>query len=215
MRPYDLLPEVLKNAQRPLSNQQLPHQSGKSQLAKELELQQSSYLQNRSLQQALEEEARQHMIQAIGKVPRPTKPLQFSELLDLMSKLLHHGVLLRHQIKWLMRDAGQSDPMIQYGKVTLKLSSEGLHDLAPDLLQWLLNSSLSWTRELGGDVIMEFAVEMVADLSKFPPTDDDIEREISRPPLGDAKSTRQESILIEPGPDDPPGVRSGLVKRYL
>lgn len=188
-------------------------QSGKSQLAKELEL--SNYLQNRSLQQALEEEARQHMIQATGKVPRRTKPLQFSELLDLMSKLLHHGVLLRHQIKWLMRDAGQLDPMIQYGRVTLKLSSEGLSDLAPDLLQWLLDSSLSWTRELGGDVIMEFAVEMVADLSRFPPTDDDIERILDRPELGVAKIRKQEPILIEPGPDDPPGVRSGLVKRYL
>lgn len=192
-------------------------QSGKSQLAKELEL--SSYLQNRSLQQALEEEARQHMIQATGKVPRRTKPLQFSELLDLMSKLLHHGVLLRHQIKWLMRDAGQSDPMIQYGRVILKLSSEGLvGHLGPDLLQWLLDSSLSWTRELGGDVIMEFAVEMVADLSRFPPTDDDIERILDDREtwdMGKAGHFKREPILVEPGPDDPPGVRSGLVKRYL
>lgn len=187
-----------------------PHQSDKSRLARELASQVSSYLENKTPEEAMSPSKKEKPIQSLSalltssQIQRSKTPLQFSELVDLLSTLSQKRVVRQCQLQWQSRTSRDGGLARDLGKITVELWEGPLLGLDFTLLQHLLNTCLDWTREVGGNVTMQFAVEREVELGGFRPSDNDL-----------AELIEERGIEIEPSPNDPPGVQLGLVKRYL
>jgi hypothetical protein len=154
-----------------------------------------------------------------GSSPRP---LQYSEMVDLLSKLSEAGALINYKLEWLERKASRlPEPMIDLGALVVQLSMPALTEMDQTFVMMLQSCALTWTRELGGSVIMDFSVERtitpglrVADYANI---EKDMREQLAHiatvPPPYMGPEPEERRTKIEVDENDPPGVRLGLVAK--
>jgi hypothetical protein len=163
---------------------------------------------------------------SLPKVPRMSgsspRLLQYSEMVDLLSKLSEAGALINYKLEWLGRKSSRlQDPMLDLRALVVQLSISALAEMDQTFVMMLQGYALTWTREPGGSVIMDFGVERtitpglrVADYANI---EKDMREQLAHiatipSPYVDPEPEERRT-KIEINENDPPGVRLGLVAK--